>query len=280
MSSANVTNLLLWSFSHTYKSQGVLILADTLAAEDIPATVDPRFNMTDRRLFSARAIVNIINLTSQIDLHNNISSSILLRDPYPEHISNGLSRTAYSILCLYNLKVLLLETAEIMASVIFSALEILTQVSYSAADSLSVLQSLYIDAKLNFKSGPSASTSRLVLSPTALTSSPITSETFKDEVVQELGQQAITDPSLVNKTIEQYEVQDISPDLMLDDLPWVDFSQVGQGWTFEVSDNSVPDYLKCNLSRTLPLGMFFKRMTTLDNELASWFKETRTLCQY
>jgi hypothetical protein len=68
-------------------------IVDTMLDPTIKFT--SRFNIVDYRLTSTRAIVNLTNLSLQADAHGNEpTSSLLLQDPYPEHVSNGLSRAA------------------------------------------------------------------------------------------------------------------------------------------------------------------------------------------
>ena len=192
------------------------------------------FDIAGTRLSSTRAIVNLINLTLQTDAYSTNSSSVLLQDPYPEHISNALSRAAHSILDLFHAMVLPSQIAESMASSLFIGLEILSQLSYTAGASLVALYPLYADAKLEIKSRHSA-TSHQLPTPVSMTAdSPVTRELFEEETLRELGL-ATGDPSLVNKTIERHEAANMSQVLVVEDyLPWVEFDFATQGWGFEV----------------------------------------------
>lgn len=184
---------------------------------------------------STRAIVNLVNLTLQADGHiRDTSSSILLRDPYPEHVSNGLSRAAHSILYLFNSRLLTARMAETMASALFTGLQILSQISYSAADAVPTLLALYRDAKLTVMTSESQQSIQLPLATALAPDTPVTLETFENGTLIELGHQASADPSLVNKTIERHEAE-IRTEFMLDDLQWTDFNSVSQDWAFEVS---------------------------------------------
>ncbi|OBT67854.1 hypothetical protein VE03_02576 [Pseudogymnoascus sp. 23342-1-I1] len=213
---------------------GVLILVDTLDVQQELSHTDTQFDIVGARMSSVRAIVNLINLTLQTDVYaNDSSTSILLRDPYPEHISNGLSRAAHSILSLFHSMMLPSHTAEVMASSLFSGLEILSQISYTAAGSLTALHPLYADAKLAIKCRQSAPSCYLSTTASVTTESPVTPELFEEETVRELGL-ASGDPSLVNKTIKRHEMLELPQDQVWDYLPWVDFGSVTQDWGFEV----------------------------------------------
>lgn len=214
---------------------GVLILADTLGLPEIPVAIHTNFNIIDLRMSSTRAIVNLINFTLQTDGHGrDSSSSILLRDPYPEHVSNGLNRTAHSILYLFNLKLLTARMAETMASAVFTGLEILSQISYSAADAVPALLALYRDAKLTAMTRESQHSIQLPLISPLSPDTSVTLATFQNGTLIELDQQASADPSLVSKTIERHEAE-IRTDFMLDSLLWTAFNSVSQDWAFEVS---------------------------------------------
>ncbi|KAB5585770.1 hypothetical protein GE09DRAFT_37712 [Coniochaeta sp. 2T2.1] len=213
---------------------GVLILVDTLDVQCELPFPNNHFNIACTRLSSTRAIVNLINLTLQTDAYSTNSSSVLLQDPYPEHISNALSRAAHSILDLFHAMVLPSQTAESMASSLFIGLEILSQVSYTAGASLVTLHPLFADAKLEIKSRHSAPSHQLPTPVSMTADSPVTRELFEEETLRELGL-ATGDPSLVDKTIERHEAADVAQVLVVQDyLPWVEFDFATQGWGFEV----------------------------------------------
>lgn len=209
---------------------------DTLVTQQIPPQIEALFNILGQRLSSARAVVNLVNLILQTDTCNNTPSSLFLRDPYPEHTGNALFRAANSILSLYNLKLLPQRATERMATVLFSGLHILSQVSRDAAINLSELVGAYSASKLNYKNDFQSTTSaRLVPKHTAMhVDTRITAEHFEDEVVKELGKQAIVDPSLLNMTIEREETQYNYADSTMEELQWIDFSSMWQNWIFEV----------------------------------------------
>ncbi|KAH8801422.1 hypothetical protein F5884DRAFT_514072 [Xylogone sp. PMI_703] len=212
---------------------GVLILVDTLDCQNEAANIHPQFDSTCYRITSTRSIVNMVNLALQADAYiTDNSSSILLRDPYPEHVSNGLSRAAHSILHLFHLMLIPVQTAEIMASSLFTGLEIMSQVSYSAAESLETLRRLFLEAKLVIKRRPDLPSQQLASTDSIASDSPVTPEIFEQNTVKELGL-AIDDPSLVDKSIERHEIKEFPLMYAWEDLAWVDFSSVVQNWDFE-----------------------------------------------
>ena len=109
---------------------GVLILVDTLEGQREMMDLNSRIDIGGCRLSSTRAIVNLINLMLQQGecYTGDDAISIILKDPYPEHTRNGLSRAAYSVLNLCGTISLPRQVAEIMASSLFAGLEILSQI--------------------------------------------------------------------------------------------------------------------------------------------------------
>lgn len=201
--------------------------------QDITYETFAELKSTDYRLSSTRAIVNLINLVLQTDDQMDDllpKTSILLKDPYPEHVSNGLSRAASSLLRLYKHKSLNGNTVEAMSAAVFTGLEILTQVSYSASNSLGDLRGQYDAVQLKYKS-------RQRLPSACSIPSPIVPESFQDEIVNGLENQAIADPALVNKSIERHEkLEDMSMSMYIpDDIPWMMDALSGQEWAFNVS---------------------------------------------
>ena len=211
---------------------GILILLDTLeCVESLSLQPVTQANNASYRLSSTRAIVNLINLVLQTDEQLQDSPtriSILLKDPYPEHVSNGLTRAANSLLQLYKASILPAPVVEMMSSAVFTGLEILTQISYSAASSLAELHVVYEEVQLKCKS-------RQALPAACSIPSPVAPETFQDEIVHGLENQAIADPGLVRKSIERHEkIEDMSM-FIPDDLQWMDIISGGQDWAFDVS---------------------------------------------
>lgn len=189
--------------------------------------------VANHRLASTRAVVNVINLVRQFDSFNPQDSSLLLRDPYPEHASNTLNRAARSIVSLTSKGTITPAVAAVLASTVLQGLLIVSQISFSAADYLPILTLLFRDhGILTHVPGP------LLQDPTngatsVLLDSAITSEMLETETLKELGQQAIADPSLVLKSIERHEMPASTPDFGLDYLQYIDFTAVAGAWDFE-----------------------------------------------
>ncbi|OQV08533.1 hypothetical protein CLAIMM_12789 isoform 2 [Cladophialophora immunda] len=208
---------------------GVLILVDVLETLHEVAT-ETFIDIGACRLSSTRAVVNLTNLMLlQGDADAGAeASSIFLKDPYPEHTRNGISRASYSVLHLFRGMSLTKQVAEIMAAPLFAALGILSQVSYTAEESLRGLRKAYSDADLAVMTGVST---YLVTAPPDLDLS-ITPEMFEDETVRELDL-AEEDPNLVDKTIGRHEAHEISYDFDCFDLEGIDFTSVMHEWAFE-----------------------------------------------
>jgi hypothetical protein len=213
---------------------GVLILVDTLDAQPETQDLDTSCDITAYRLSSTRAIVNLINLMLlQAEPYTSQNTtSIILKDPYPEHTRNGLSRAAYSVLHLSSTRSLPNQVAEIMASSLFAGLEILTQISYTAAESLGKLQKVYAEANLFVKRRQAVPSACLTATASSL-DSQVTPQIFEKETVRQLGL-AVEDPSLVDKSIERHETPNVPEDFEWYDLPGIDVSFVTQDWVFDV----------------------------------------------
>lgn len=194
----------------------------------------PRFDVVSWRLSSTRAIVNLINLILlQVEPYTGDEpSSIILKDPYPEHTRNGLTRAAYSVLKLLGTMSLPMQLAEIMATSLFAGLEILSQISYTAAECLEKLQKVYSEANVSVKRRQTVPSEYLSAAASTLSSS-ITPEIFEEETIQQLGL-AGEDPSLVDKTIERYEPDELPREFAWYDLTEIDFTTFTQDWAFEV----------------------------------------------
>jgi hypothetical protein len=219
---------------------GVLILVDTLESQPKVATVDTLIDIGTCRLASTRAIVNLINLMllqgASDAVNDTTTVSIFLKDPYPEHTRNGLSRAAHSVLSLFHSMSITKQVAESMAAPIFATLEILCQVSYTAAESLHGLYKTYSEADLTAMRLRTGLSTYLAAAPPDLDPS-ITPEMFDDETVRQLDL-AEEDPHLVEKTIGRHETHDLSYDFDWFDLEGIDFSSVTNEWAFQVRNPS------------------------------------------
>jgi len=216
---------------------GVLVLVDTMETRPETLDLDPRFNITVWRLSSTRAIVNLINLMLlQGDTYaGDDTTNIILKDPYPEHTRNCLSRAAYSVLHLFNIMALPSQVAEIMASSLFAGLEILTQISYTAAESLDKLYKAYAEGKVLVKRRQTGPSMYLTAAASSL-DLQVTPQIFEDETVKHLSL-AGEDPSLVDKTIERHETQEVLQNFEWYDLSEIDVTSITHDWAFDVCDS-------------------------------------------
>ena len=213
---------------------GVLILVDTLDWHHGMDLTRSDINIDTTRLSSTRTVVNLINLMlSQAEpFSNNNTTSLILKDPYPEHTRNGLSRAAHSVLKLYEARSLPKQVAEIMASSLFAGLEVLRQISYTAAESLVDLYDAFSKSDLDIRRRQPEASTYLTAVPSPF-GSALAPELFEEETARQLDL-AGEDPLLVNKTIGRHEVQEASIDFAWFDLDGTDFDFVTQDWSFEV----------------------------------------------
>lgn len=212
----------------------MLILVDLLDEHAGTATTACCLDAVTYRLSSTQAIFNLANLVflqGSFDVEHD-TPSIVLKDPYPEHTRNGLARAAYSVLRLYQNMLLTKHIAETMAAPMFGVLDILTQVSYTALESLQNLHRAYSEAGLTIASRSTELARHLPAAPSGLNAA-VTIETFNEETVNQLDLAGI-DPLLVDKSIERHEVNEIFCDFEFFDFEGVDVSSVMQEWTFEV----------------------------------------------
>ena len=212
---------------------GVLILVDVLESQH-EAIVGTIMDIEVCRLASTRAVVNLINLMLlQGETYaGDETTSIFLKDPYPEHTGNGLSRAAYSVLHLFRSMSFKKQAAETMAAPLFAALGVLSQVSYTAAESLRGLHKAYSESSLAVMRLRTGLSTYLVTVPPELDPS-ITPEMFEEETVRQLDL-AEEDPQLVDKTIGRHESHGMSYNFDCFDLEGIDFTSVMHEWAFEV----------------------------------------------
>jgi hypothetical protein len=211
---------------------GALILVDIIAKEKNMSVADSDFDINSRRLTSTRAVVNLISLMTMqadaVDIAAQGSAPLILKDPYPEHTRNGLSRSAESVLLMVRDKLITTEVGSAMMAPLFAALDALTQVSYTAEESLLglKLECAKVSITVSYRK---AGWSRR--SDTIKTAS-ISQDLFQEETIRQLDL-ARHDPQLVVKSIERHEVQDISYDFDWNDLEGPELFPVMQDWVFE-----------------------------------------------
>lgn len=213
---------------------GVLIMVDTLDWQKSIAENSSTIDIARSRLSSVRAIVNLINLMlSQADpFSGDDTTSIILKDPYPEHTRNGLSRAAYSVLILYDAGTLPKQMAEVMSSSLFAGLEVLRQISFTAAESLTDLYQAYSKSDLIIRRRQPEASTFLTAVPSAF-GPALTPDLFEEETFKQLDL-ASGDPLLVNKTIGRHEIHEVADDFAWFDLDGADFDFMTQDWSFEV----------------------------------------------
>ena len=92
-----------------------------------------------------------------------------------------------------------------MSLAAFTRLGVLSQISYSAIDSFVLLKSLSKRTQLHTQLHIKSRQIMPLICGTPLSDSSTLPETFRDDIVQEMGAQAIADPILVNRSIERRE---------------------------------------------------------------------------
>jgi len=212
---------------------GVLLLADNLAVSFAALRPEHQASTAGHRLSSTRAVVNVINLVRQYDSANPDKSSLLLRDPYPEHASNCFSRAARSVLHLVESGTITRAIATVLAPALFKGLKTIGQISLSASESLAVLTTLFQEHGI---SPGTINTNEFTFTDSTksiLLDSAVTPDMLENETLKELGQQATADPSLVTKTIERHELAELDLDFGLESLHWIDFTAVTGDWDFQ-----------------------------------------------
>lgn len=183
-------------------SLGVLTLVDTLTATSNAHFLPSEYEL---RLSSARSIVCAVNLMLNTDhyaLGNHSNNSNLLKVPYPENIINGLLRAGSSLIHLYNNQSVSASMIEVMFCVIFTGLEILQIISYSAREALESLNSLLSDSGIQAKSYQASSTCTV---PPYEASAAIRSAVHDRDFFKWNAEHISVEPDLVNSTIESIE---------------------------------------------------------------------------
>ncbi|KIW95865.1 uncharacterized protein Z519_02929 [Cladophialophora bantiana CBS 173.52] len=218
---------------------GVLILVDTLEAQSGVQVPSQHIDIGECRLSSTRTVVSIINmmLLPPESYNSDDGANLIFKDPYPEHTRNALTRAAYSVLTLFRTMSVSRHAAEIMASSLFTGLEVLTQVSYTAAESLDGLHRAYSETDLVVRHRRADTSAHLTAPLSSPCGNPVSHEMFEEETVRQLDL-AGDDPSLVKKTIERHENhhRPASDDFAWFDLSEIDFTSTMQDWAFEVCE--------------------------------------------
>lgn len=120
---------------------GTLVLADILDALDVvPELLQ---NSTLSRSRACQAIINTLSLSLNFDRHSDDQSSYgskLLLDPAPELMAEVLLRTGSAVFLMHKAGEVAPYTAQTMLSIIFSALNVLSEISRKASFILSIFR--------------------------------------------------------------------------------------------------------------------------------------------
>lgn len=132
-----------------------LVLADVLDVLDV--VPEPLHHPHLSRLRACQAIVNTLSLSMSHDHYTDNESpygSELLLDPAPELMGEVLLRAGNAILLMHSRAQIPSSTAQIMLSIIFGALRILSEVSRKALLVLSILCNVCSARKLKIVDDP------------------------------------------------------------------------------------------------------------------------------
>jgi hypothetical protein len=120
---------------------GTLVLADILDTLDVvPELLQ---NSTLSRSRACQAIINTLSLSLNFDRHSDDQSSYgskLLLDPAPELMAEVLLRTGSAVLLMHKSGEVASYPAQTMLSIIFSALNVLSEISRKASFVLSIFR--------------------------------------------------------------------------------------------------------------------------------------------
>ena len=190
----------------THYHLGTLIFVDALDALD--TTPEALKDLKSSRSQACSAIVNALSLAMSCDRYSDDDSpygSILLLDPTPELMVEVLSRAGKAILSLYQSEKLRLQTAQVMLSVVFSALTVLMKLSVTASFVLSSLHALRSKQNLKIKNDDQCTTAGPIACPRDIPLLSACDSTFIDEFLRESQIQANIDPLHLDRTINKYE---------------------------------------------------------------------------
>ena len=158
------------------------------------------------RLYSCNAIVNAITLALNHDRYTEgLSShgSILLRDPSPSLMVETLSRTGKSIFRLHETGRVTNSTAQIMISVVVSALTVLSDVSMTSTFVLASIRQSCASMNIKFRSDSQHMPMSLDSKQREILSNCDCSTI--DDFLQEMQIQVSGDPSFMDRNITKYE---------------------------------------------------------------------------
>jgi hypothetical protein len=204
-----------------------LVLRDALDRLDtVPESLsDPRLS----RLYACNSYINAISLALNYDRYSEDSSpfgSLLLRDPFSITMVEGLSRTSKSIFLLLDKGEITLPAAQVMISVVVTALTVMSRILETAKFALEALrQSCNSNGKIRFKTDNMVSMSSRADSSTVELLG-MCDRDFIDECLHELKMADMGDNStLLERTIARHETPDGGVRVMLN--PFVANSEFG-----------------------------------------------------
>ena len=184
----------------------------------------------DLRVCACRCIVNAVNLALQTGSSDTGLPSVLLLDPYPDHMANALIRTGSSLFQLYNTQMLTYENLNNMFSVVIAGLEVLAEVSYTASAATPLLKQKFVESGVG---QIDAFQSDAFYHSAFSVTSPVDRQLFDADVVRELEEQA-TNPSLLDKTVEQNESNVFLSSLFSQEIQPTELDFLSHDWTFDV----------------------------------------------
>jgi len=172
---------------------GTLVLGDILDTLDVVPEVLK--NPTLSRSRACQAIINTLSLSLNFDRHSDDQSSYgskLLLDPAPEIMAEVLLRTGSSILLMQKAGEVLPYIAQTMLSIVFSALNVISEISRKASFVLSIIRSECLARNLKVIHKPLGENLRA--SPTDLSVLATLNADVIQSLLRELQIQATLDP--------------------------------------------------------------------------------------
>lgn len=164
---------------------GTLVLADILDTLDV--VPEQLKSSTLSRSRACQAIINTLSLSLNFDRHSDDQSpygSKLLLDPAPELMAEVLLRTGSAVLLMHKNGEVASYTAQTMLSIVFSALNVLSEISRKASLVLSLLRAECLAQNLKVIHEPLGETLRASATDLAVlaTCSPHVIQNFLQEM--------------------------------------------------------------------------------------------------
>lgn len=208
---------------------GSLILADVIP--EPPMFSDSKTRSYNLRICACRSIVNAVELVLQADARSNAPSMFLL-DPYPEYMVDALVRTGSSVFLLLTQDNLTRRNVSSMMQPISRALEILSEISYLAAEAVPLIRARSSDMGLDNAYGEPSTASSTVENKRGFHIDP---SVCSERLLSVLEQRALEDPDLVNKSVERTEIDILMASLLGTESGPELSGELLTGWDFDVS---------------------------------------------